>query len=125
MAALQWTTLLNVVLVVGLPDIATTAGKTIQILERSKATGAVVPPSFIEDICHNPRGLCTSRKLDDIYFVAELLLGYNCKVQPVLFSTEVGGHVIQIATKTTIGNTVVSVHLWASTVSGGRKSYMS
>ena len=101
-AALQWTTFLNAVLVVGPPD-AVTAGKVTQILELNKATGAAMPPSVIEDICRYPQGLSDLRRLDYLYFVgaplpqpiAEQLVGH-CKVQPGMGSTEAGAYFIQI-----------------------------
>lgn len=100
--ALQWTTFLNTVLVVGPPDIAT-ADKVVQIIEWGKVAGAVMPPSLIEDVCRQPRGVDILQGLDYIYFAgaplqrstAEQLVGH-CKLQPGMGSTEAGAYFIQI-----------------------------
>ena len=100
--ALQWTTFLNTILVVGSPD-AATASNVIQVLELGKVTGAAMPPSLIEDICCHPQGVASLRRLQYVYFVgaplsqptAEQLVGH-CKVQPAMGSTEAGAYFIQI-----------------------------
>ena len=99
---LQWTTFLNTVLVVAPPD-ATTSSKVIEVLDLGRATGVIMPPSLIEDICRQPKGLDRLRALDCIYFAgaplsrptAMQLVGH-CKVQPGMGSTEAGGYFVQI-----------------------------
>ena len=100
--ALQWTTFLNTILVVGPPD-AVTADKVIQVLELGKVAGIVMPPSLLEEICCHPQGLACLRRLQHIYFagaplpqpIAEMLVGH-CKLQPAMGSTEAGAYFIQI-----------------------------
>ena len=100
--ALQWTTFLNTVLVVGPPALAT-ADQVVQILDHGNVTGVVLPPSLIEDVCRHPRGVNGLRSLEYVYFVgaplpqpiAEQLVGH-CKVQPAMGSTEAGAYFIQV-----------------------------
>ena len=99
---LQWTTFLNTTLVIAPPS-TTTASQIVQVLELGRATGVIMPPSLIEDICRQPSGLDCLRKLDTVYFagaplprrVAEKLVGH-CKVQPGMGSTEAGAYFVQI-----------------------------
>ena len=101
-AALQWTTFLNMILVVGPPRTASSA-ETLQILEYGKASGAVLPPSLIDEICRNPEDVTKLRRLEYIYFAgaplsassADHLVGH-CKVQPGMGSTEAGAYFISI-----------------------------
>ena len=101
-AALQWTTFLNVVLVVAPPG-PTTASQLIQTLQYSKAEGAAMAPSQIDDALREPSGLETLRQLKYIYFlgaplprsVAEKLVGH-CKIQPGMGTTECGPYFIEI-----------------------------
>ncbi|TVY21569.1 Non-canonical non-ribosomal peptide synthetase FUB8 [Lachnellula arida] len=101
-AALQWTTFLNMVLVVA-PPMNNTASQTIQVLQESKAEGAIMVPSQITDVFRTPLGLETLRRLGYLYFagaplskaVAEKLVGY-VKVQPAMGTTEAGAYWIEI-----------------------------
>lgn len=79
------------------------AGKVIEVLELSKATGVAMTPSGLEGVCAQPGGLDRLRKLKYIYFAgaplsrstAEQLLGH-CKVQPGMGTTEAGSYFLQI-----------------------------
>ena len=81
------------------PPVAMTAGKVIEVLELTKATGLVIPPQGLEDICCLPGGLDRLRKLKYIYFegaplsrsIAEQLVGH-CKVKPGMGTTEAGAY---------------------------------
>ncbi|KAI9879106.1 MAG: hypothetical protein M1830_009559 [Pleopsidium flavum] len=98
--ALQWTTFLNTVLVVGPPD-AATAVQVIQILDPGNFAGVVLPASLIEDVCRHPQGVNGLSSMEYVYFVgapllqliAEQLVGH-CKVQPAMGSTEAAAYFI-------------------------------
>lgn len=101
-AALQWTAFLNMVLVNG-PPTPMTSEEVLQLLQFSKVSGMVVPPSVLDDICRHPQGVDRLRKVQYIYFAgaplsaatAERLVGH-CKIQPGMGSTEAGAYFISI-----------------------------
>jgi acyl-coenzyme A synthetase/AMP-(fatty) acid ligase len=101
-AALQWTTFLNMVLVVPPPS-NISADQIIQVLQQSKAEGAVLVPSQIADVLHEPSGLAALRELECIYFagaplpkpVAEKLVGH-VKIQPAMGTTESGAYWLEV-----------------------------
>jgi len=103
-AALQWTVYLNMTLVLGpvTPGPATPE-QVIDIMEHGRIQGIVSPPSLIQGVCHDARGLEYTRRLKYVYFagaplprsLADKLVGY-CKVQPAMGSTEAGGYFIEI-----------------------------
>ena len=101
-AALKWTTFLDMVLVIA-PPMNNTANQTVQVLQESKAEGAVMVPSQITDVFRTLSGLETLRRLGYLYFagaplskvVADKLVGY-VKVQPAMGTTEAGAYWIEI-----------------------------
>jgi acyl-coenzyme A synthetase/AMP-(fatty) acid ligase len=101
-AALQWTTFLNLVLVVPPPS-NTSADQIIQVLQQSKADSAVLVPSQIAEVIPGPSGLTALRELECIYFagaplpkpVAEKLVGH-VKVQPAMGTTESGAYWLEV-----------------------------
>lgn len=101
-AALQWTTFLNLVLVIP-PPTNISAQQTVQVLQQGRAEGAVFVPSQIADVLREPSGLQTLHGLGYIYFagaplpkaVAEKLVGH-VKVQPAMGTTESGAYFVEI-----------------------------
>lgn len=101
-AALQWTVFLNMILVAG-PPTYTKAEEVLQILRHGKVSGAVLPPSLIEEVGRCSEGMDCLRQLRYLYFVgaplpastAEHLVGH-CKLQPGMGSTEAGAYFISI-----------------------------
>ncbi|MCJ1388063.1 hypothetical protein MMC18_000907 [Xylographa bjoerkii] len=101
-AALQWTVFFNMTLIVGPPTLATAAQVT-QVLELGNADGAAMPPSLIEDMLRDPKGLTRMQKLKYVYFigaplprhVAEKLVGH-IKVLPGMGSTEAGAYFTKV-----------------------------
>ena len=54
--ALQFAVFTDAVMVVGTPQPATAANVT-EILTHGNVTGVLMPPSLIEDLCRDPKGL--------------------------------------------------------------------
>ena len=103
--ALQITTFYNMIMVIGPGAKPATAEIAHQILQYGNVTGALCPPSLIEDLCRNPSTLqLVLKRLKYIHWggaplnqaTGDLLASKNVKLLPAIGSTEAGPYIVAI-----------------------------
>lgn len=102
--SLQMTVFLNTVVVVGPANSGPTTSASVgDILKFGDVAGAILPPSLIEPLCRDSRGLERLRQLKYVYFAGAPLPASAAKelvdhvpVHPAMRSTEAGAYFIKI-----------------------------